>query len=217
MRFADIDLDGIELGFAACVARLEASLAEVPPGWHAIFLDSVHDLRAVEDAERVSVEIGTPTVMSGKLLIEQLPTAHSRPDAVVRGILRKLAARSACTCQLCGRQGWLRTGQRYTGTYCADCWTPRELRSEIGVWLDRMDQESDFKAAYPVVLWDALGVGFKAVVPDDATHTLPAAGRTLLCITAERFLQLRGQLQLLKATVDKQVAWLDESEYRWCH
>jgi len=63
----------------------------------------------------------------------------------------------------------------------------------------------------------ALGVGFKAVVPDDALHTLQAAGRTLLCITAERFLQLREQLKLLKATVDEQVALMDASEYRWRH
>ena len=217
MRFADFDLDGMELGFATCIARLEASLAEVPPGWHGIFLNSVQDLRAVKDAERASVEVGVPTVHRGRLLIEQLPTAHSQPDAVVQGILRKLAARSVCTCQLCGKPGWLRSGQSHTGTYCADCWTPRALRSEISDWLDRMNQEKEFKAAHPVVLWDALGVGFKAVVPDDALHTLQAAGRTLLCITAERFLQLREQLQLLKATVDEQVALLDASEYRWHH
>ena len=34
---------------------------------------------------------------------------------------------------------------------------------------------------------------------------------------AERFLQLREQLKLLKATVDEQVALLDASEYRWHH
>lgn len=217
MRFADFDLDGMELGFATCIARLEASLAEVPPGWHGIFLNCVQDLRAVKNTERASVEVGVPTVHRARLLIEQRPTAHSRPDAVVRGILRKLAAKSACTCQLCGKPGWRRTGQVHTGTYCADCWTPRALRSELSQWLDRMNQEQEFKAAHPVVLWDALGVGLRAVVPTDALHALQAAGRTLLCITAEQFLQLRGQLQLLKATVDEQVAWLDESEYRSCH
>ncbi|MFN7042523.1 MAG: hypothetical protein ACK4OH_15345 [Acidovorax temperans] len=217
MRFADFDLDGIEMSFATCIARLEASVADVPPGWHSIYLDCVQDLRGVENAERALVEVGVPTVHRGRLLIEQLPTAHSQPDAVVQGILRKLAARSVCTCQLCGKPGWLRSGQSHPGTYCADCWTPRALRSEISDWLDRMNQEKEFKAAHPVVLWDALGVGFKAVVPDDALHTLQAAGRTLLCITAERFLQLREQLKLLKATVDEQVALLDASEYRWHH
>lgn len=216
MRFADHNVEDIHLGFSNCIARLETSVADVPPGWHEIYLDCIRSLHAVDCATRSSVELGTPVACQGMLQVQQIRRDSASPDPVVDGLLRKLREKSACTCQLCGRRGWLQRGRSLAGTYCADCWVPRELRTELGHWLEQMSDEAAFLQTHPVVSWDDIRTSLQAVIPKESLKALNAAGRQVNYLAADQLFKLRPRFEALKQVVDEYVSMLDEAEYRWC-
>ena len=111
---------------AQCLAWKEFEW--LPPGWRKLFEELVRRLIAIRSPERaLSFMTMTFECDEGFLEMDALSL-----DSVLRGIARKVRARSLMTCSACGRRGLPRrlVGGQVT-SLCSSCAAPRMLVTAI--------------------------------------------------------------------------------------
>lgn len=193
LRFADFALEDRPQGFQESLDRLDGMLDHIPRGWQDIYYRCVRTLRGMNCPSRAHVQLSRPTTAYGVLEVRQLTqegvqegapvTAGQSADPVVQGILRKLTARSLCTCERCGRSAsWrattvVRAGGEQSfmrsGTFCAHCRMPVELQRELSLWLARMTYDKEFQREHPVIPLHDLRPCLRALIPPLYVKSLP--------------------------------------------
>lgn len=138
--------------FADQIKLLEAQRRDLPVGWHQIFNDTIRMLHAVDCPRRDGIEFSEPAMGRGALRIQVF---YAITDKAVRGIINKLATRSECTCELCGRSYGAAYRLSSEQTLCTSCHVETELKENIDLWLGDNYKSRNYRNT-PVLEFDSL-------------------------------------------------------------
>jgi hypothetical protein len=107
---------------------LERDLAELPPGWHKLYRQTLDRFARVTTQERAPALRRLTINTDGAFLRLELPTS----DRVLLGIARRCNDRSRWTCRDCGRVGRVRSfGPEHDEVLCSRCAAPKLVRRGI--------------------------------------------------------------------------------------
>lgn len=125
-------------GYLASVEACAAAVERLPRGWHAIYLDAMRALAAMDCDKRSGVVVAGPFRAEGTVVF-----MASARDSKVEGALRRLSARLSAACQRCGRHARRRALGAKWIALCAHCYAPRALRIEAGRTLRSLRQRTN--------------------------------------------------------------------------
>ena len=110
------------------IALWNANLAELPPGWHKLYRQTLDRFARVTTQERAPALRRLTINTDGAFLCLELPTT----DRVLLGIARRCNDRSRWTCRDCGRAGRVRSiGAEHDEVLCPRCGAPKLVRRGI--------------------------------------------------------------------------------------
>ncbi len=110
------------------IALWNANLAELPPGWHKLYRQTLDRFARVTTQERAPALRRLTINTDGAFLCLELPTT----DRVLLGIARRCNDRSRWTCRDCGRAGRVRSiGAEHDEVLCPRCAAPKLVRRGI--------------------------------------------------------------------------------------
>jgi hypothetical protein len=110
------------------IALWNAKLAELPPGWHKLYRQTLDRFARVTTQERAPALRRLTINTDGAFLCLELPTT----DRVLLGIARRCNDRSRWTCRDCGRAGRVRSiGAEHDEVLCPRCAAPKLVRRGI--------------------------------------------------------------------------------------
>lgn len=162
MEIDDLSFAGhAQSKFADQIKLLESQRRDVPPGWHPVFNDMIRMLRAVDCSKRDGIEFSEPAVGRGSLRIQ---VYDALTDKVVRGIINKMAARTECTCEHCGRGHGAVYRLSSEKTLCAGCHVRTDLKDNVALWLGEDYQSRKYRES-PVMEFDSLPWSVQRMVP----------------------------------------------------
>jgi hypothetical protein len=140
---------------------LEAQRCKVPTGWQHIYNHTIRMLRAVDCPQRDGIEFSEPVLVRGAILVQiyYVPT-----DKVVRGILNKLAKRTDCTCEVCGRGQGAMYRVRSDQTLCARCHVQTDLDAELDRWLRTTHLNKRYRER-PIIEFASLPTNIQLLIP----------------------------------------------------
>lgn len=193
--------DRVESKFADQVKLLEAQRRDLPSGWHPIFDDAIRSLRAVDCARRDGIEFSEPAMGRGALRIQ---VYYAITDKVVRGIISKLAARSECTCELCGRGYGAVYRLSSEQTLCAGCHVETELKENIDLWLGDNYKSRNYRDT-PVLEFDSLPWTIQQLISKYKVRKLYLASQEqpVRYVTPTDVLSHVGKLKVIKQFLDQ--------------
>ena len=193
--------DHMNSKFADQVKLLEAQRRDIPVGWHPIFCDTIRALKAVDCPKRDGIEFSEPAMGRGSLRIQ---VYYAPTDKVVRAIINKLAARSECTCELCGRGYGAVYRLSSEQTLCAGCHVRTDLKVNVELWLGESYKSRLYREA-PVVELDSLPWTIKQLVPKHKVKKLHLVSREnpVQYVTPSDVLSQVSKLKVIKRYLDQ--------------
>lgn len=203
MNFSDIDshTPSDDDGFSYSVELLEYHAHDIPLGWQSIYGDCIQSLKAVDCQKRAHLRLRPPNTDLGLLSVDWLEDDPSRPDHVVRGILRKMRDRSKCTCELCGRPAVFLAILRLARTLCPRCAVRREMQLAVDDLLWRLRSKRALSTMEPVVALSSLPLSLREMIPPDFVRKLVVSPDTrgIDYITKESLTTMRPTLERVHA------------------
>ncbi len=154
--------DQMAVGFTYQIEHFQEQRGYIPAGWRSLFDDAVHMLRAVDCSKRNYIELSEPATVKGSLRVQ----AHYAPtDKVVRGILNRLAKRTECTCEVCGRGYGAVYRTQSDKTLCAGCHVKQDLSAELDLWLGS-NYRSRKHRDRPIIEFASLPINIQLLIPE---------------------------------------------------
>lgn len=154
--------------FKIQIDKLEEHFSEVPPGWLHLFRDAVRMLRAVDCPQRNGIELSVPYIQLGEL---RLRVYFAPTDKVVRAIVRKLIAKTTCTCSICGSGIGAIHRNDSDQVLCASCHVRIDLHSELRRWIETRPDRNLYKSQ-PIIEFKALPLNIQLLIPRQKIKTL---------------------------------------------
>ena len=193
--------------FEQSIHRLAARAGDVPIGWRPVYHKALVALRAIDCPARAHIQLTSP-----RMADLNLDVGVTKPDSCIDGILRKLRLRTACTCELCGATGTLRSMDRTLQVMCAECAAPRLLRFWISSFVQQM------AGALPsgsrlVYTYDQVPLQLRPLIPATAWSASGESCKGALAVSLSliemaafqgRFEAVGNSLDLLVAAKDSQ-------------
>jgi hypothetical protein len=110
------------------IASRNTNLAELPPGWHKLYRQTLDRFARVTTHDRAPALRRLTINTDGAFMRVELPTS----DRVLLGIARRCNDRSRWTCRHCGRAGRVRSfGAEHEEVLCPRCAAPKLVRRGI--------------------------------------------------------------------------------------
>ena len=187
--------------FADQIKLLESQRRDVPLGWHPVFNDTIRMLKAVDCSKRDGIEFSEPAVGRGSLRIQVF---FAPTDKVVRAIIQKMAARTACTCELCGRRYGTAYRPSSEQTLCPTCHVRTDLKENVGLWLGEDYRSRNYQQS-PIIEFDSLPWSIQQLIPKYKIKTLPLASQTqqISYITPSAVLPQSNTMKVIKRFLDQ--------------
>lgn len=187
--------------FSTSIRSLEARCEQVAWGWQNIYNKTLCRLAAVQCPARDHVSLHGPNVLDLSLEIEQ-----RGEDSVVAGILRKLQTATAQTCEVCSRQGTLRTLGRPVKVLCGTCAGPRYATAAITQLIAELEATSRNIEDKPI-WWDNAPIEIRLLLPAAAWQVVGTAGNegTTYATSLARLRSHAPWLQAVKRALDEAV------------
>jgi hypothetical protein len=183
--------------FSDQVSWLASQIGDTPLGWHPIFRNAMQSLRAVACHKRNGIEFSEPVVLRGALTVA---VYYATTDRVASGILYKLAKRSECTCQHCGRAYGVSFRKCSQQTLCSQCHVRISLKEELNNWVGHRVHYCE----HPVVEFEALPLNIQFLIPQDEVRTLhlDSTNSRIEYVTPEDVRKQTPRLEAIKRFLD---------------
>lgn len=193
--------DQVYSTFADQIKKLEAQRCDLPVGWHKIFNSTIRMLKAVDCPRRDGIEFSEVAVGRGSLRIQVF---FAPTDKVVRGIVHKLATRTECTCELCGRSYGALYRLSSEQTLCANCHVETDLKENVSLWLDDTYKGRIYRET-PVLEFDSLPWNIQQLVSRHKVRRLYLASQEqpVRYVTPADVLSRAEKMKVIKRFLDQ--------------
>lgn len=183
------------------IDKLEQCISDMPLGWHHLFRDAVRMLRAVDCPKRNGIEFSVPEIQFGEC---HLSVYFGPTDKAVRAIVRKLIAKTTCTCCVCGRGIGAVHRKECDRVLCASCYVRTDLQSELEQWLETRASRNIYKSRL-LMEFKELPLNIQFVIPKQTIKTLHLSDvKPIKYVTPADVQDQLGKLGLMMRYLNKQ-------------